>query len=97
MLVSVLWIFFRAEHVRNAWDYIVRMCTFKSGSNYAGVSREELLFSALVIGIMLWRENQIPGHFIRNNRLFYAYIGAMTVICYYFGVFIENQFIYFQF
>jgi alginate O-acetyltransferase complex protein AlgI len=62
-----------------------------------GVSRPELLFAVFVIGIMMLRERFLPGHLIKNNKQFFAYTIMMVVLCYFFGVFSENQFIYFQF
>ncbi len=62
-----------------------------------GVNRVELLLSILLIGAVLFREKYLPGHTISSNKRFYLYTTAMVTACYFFGVFIENQFIYFQF
>ena len=97
MLVTFLWVFFRSENVMKAFHYIIRIFSFRPGSDYLGVNHVEFLFSLLVIGIMLLRERYIPMHFISSNKRFYCYIFAMVIICYLFGVFAENQFIYFQF
>jgi alginate O-acetyltransferase complex protein AlgI len=96
-IVTLLWIFFRAENVTKAWEYIKRMFSFLGGYHYIGISRMEFLFALMIIGIMLLKERYRPGHFIQSNKRFYLYSIAMGVICYYFGVFAENQFIYFQF
>ena len=90
-------VFFRADSTRAAWQYLKGIFSFTGGSNYIGVSRPELLFSILVIIIMLFREKWLPKHFISNNKSFYLYAVSMVAICYLFGVFGENQFIYFQF
>ncbi|MCW3122629.1 MAG: rane bound O-acyl transferase family protein [Flavipsychrobacter sp.] len=97
VLVTFLWIFFRSQNVASAFYYIRFICSFKQGTNYIGISHAEFLFSLLVIAIMLLREKYIPAHFISSNKRFYAFLFSMIVICYLFGVFIENQFIYFQF
>jgi alginate O-acetyltransferase complex protein AlgI len=97
MLVTFLWIFFRAENITAAWTYIRSIFSFRSASNYIGISHSEFLFSLLVICIMLVREKLLPAHFISNNKRFYGYTIMMILICYFFGVFAENQFIYFQF
>ncbi len=97
ILVTFLWIFFRSENVRGAWGYIKKIFEFKGGSNYVGLGRVELLFSVLLIAILLMREKLLPGHFIQNNKRFYTYTILMVIICYFLGVFTENQFIYFQF
>jgi len=97
ILVTFLWIFFRSENLAAAVGYIKRICSFTGGSDYIGISKVEFLFSLLVIGIMLLREKYLQKHLITNNTRFYFYAIAMTIICYFFGVFAENQFIYFQF
>lgn len=97
IIVTFLWIFFRSPNVGFAIDYISKILHFTGGSNYVGINRVELVFSVLLIAIMLWREKFLPRHFITSDRMFYFYTACMVPICYFFGVFIENQFIYFQF
>lgn len=97
ILVTFLWIFFRSENVMKAFNYIGSIFSFRRGSDYLGINHVEFMFSLLVISIMLFRERYMTTHFISSNKRFYSYIIAMTVICYLFGVFAENQFIYFQF
>lgn len=96
-IVTLLWIFFRAENIAQATSYIANLFSFKGGSNNLGLNNIELYFSFLLIGIMLWKENKLPGHFIKNNTKQVAYVTMMILVCYFFGVFGENQFIYFQF
>lgn len=90
-------IFFRSETFMGAVAYIKRLFSFTGGSNYIGVNRVELLFTIVMIAIMILREKLAPRNLIRSNGLFYAFFGFMVVVCYFFGVFRENQFIYFQF
>jgi alginate O-acetyltransferase complex protein AlgI len=90
-------IFFRSETAKGACNYIWKILEFKGGSNYVGMDRKELLFSVLVIAIMVYREKVIPRHLITGNKQFYFYTFFMVLVCYFFGVFAENQFIYFQF
>ena len=97
ILVTFLWIFFRAENLNAAWLYIRSIAAFRGGANYITLNPVEFLFSIAMIGIMLFREKQLPVHFIRNDFRFYSFVAFMVIICYYFGVFAENQFIYFQF
>ncbi len=97
ILVTLLWVFFRSENIAAAWHYIKRIGSLQTGSNYVGVNKIELMFSVLLIAIMLYREKYLRSHAIASNTRFYFYFGAMVVICYFFGVFTENQFIYFQF
>ncbi len=97
ILVTFLWIFFRAENITAAWHYIRHICSFSGGSNYVGINMAEFIFSILLICIMLFRERIVTSHFIVSNKRFYLYVAFMTIVCYVFGVFTENQFIYFQF
>lgn len=97
LLVTLLWIFFRAENIHKAFQYIKGICSFKGGSNYIGMNHAEFLCSILLITIMMIREKILPGHLIRSNKRFWIYTICMTAICYLLGVFAENQFIYFQF
>ena len=90
-------IFFRAETVPAAWEYIKGIWSFRAGSNDLGLNHAELLFSALMIIIMTLREKFLPGYTIRDDKRFFLYAAVMLVTCYWFGVFGENQFIYFQF
>lgn len=95
--VTLLWIFFRAENITHACDYITGIFSLRGGSYDFGVNGIELIFSFVLIAIMLWRENKLPKHFIPNTTKYYAYVASMVTILYFFGVFSENQFIYFQF
>ena len=97
ILVTFLWIFFRSVNVAAAWQYIKRIFSFTGGSGYMGVSRPELVFSMVIIIIMLLREHFLPRHTVSSNKQFYIYAAFMALVCYFFGVFAENQFIYFQF
>ena len=96
-LVTFLWIFFRSENAGAAIAYIRDIFAFRGGSNYLGISRVEMAFSVIIVGILLLREKYLPTHIIRANGLFYCYTALMILACYYLGVFSENQFIYFQF
>jgi hypothetical protein len=57
----------------------------------------EFVFALLMLAVMLWREKLIKGFLIASDSWFWLYVAFMVVVCYYFGVFAENQFIYFQF
>lgn len=97
LLVTLFWIFFRAENVHKAARYIGGIFSFRNGSNRIGINGTELGLSLLLIAAMMWRENRHPGHFISSNKWFGWYVAGMVAACYFFGVFSENQFIYFQF
>ena len=90
-------IFFRATDMAAACYYLKRIFACAGGSNYVGVNRVELALSVFLIGVMLFREKYIPGFRTKASISFYLLFIAMVVVCYLFGVFNENQFIYFQF
>lgn len=97
ILVTLFWIFFRAENIQHALSYISAIFSLRDGSYNIGLNNAELWFSFLLIGIMLWREYKLPKHFIRSKTKYIIYVGSMIALLYFFGVFEENQFIYFQF
>lgn len=97
LLVTICWVFFRARTIHEAVAYLKRIFTFKAGINEIGLGGKEFVFSILLIIILLCRERLKPGHFIQKNKSFYWYVALMVFVCYFFGVFTENQFIYFQF
>jgi D-alanyl-lipoteichoic acid acyltransferase DltB (MBOAT superfamily) len=97
IMVTLFWIFFRASNIKMATSYIAEIFSFKGGVTKYGLDIMEILFSVLFIIIMLARENKFKSHFIKKDGAFAFYLAAMIIVCYYFGVFGENQFIYFQF
>ena len=97
LLVTFLWIFFRSENIHMACDYIRQIFAFRAGSNYIGLNRTEIAFAVLMIAVMMYREKYMPTFLISNNKVFYLFVAFMVIVCYYLGVFVENQFIYFQF
>ena len=95
--ITFSWIFFRAQDVGSAFKYIGRILKLQKGSDDIGINVSEFVFSICLIIILLVREKYVPGFLIKNNKLHYVYVTMMIMVCYFFGVFIENQFIYFQF
>ncbi|MBL7718001.1 MAG: MBOAT family protein [Flavipsychrobacter sp.] len=96
VVVTFFWIFFRAENVGHAVAYIAGIFRFGSGGEHIGLNNLELGFSLLLIAALMLREYFYPSHVIRRGR-FGWYVALMVALCYWFGVFNENQFIYFQF
>lgn len=96
-LVTCLWVFFRATNAKVAFSYLANIFTAHQGPTRFGLNSVELIFSAVLITIMMVREHKWRSHFIKSDLVFSAYLALMVVVCYFFGVFGENQFIYFQF
>lgn len=97
ILVTIFWIFFRSKDISSAIHYIESIVQLKTGLLQFGLNIAELGFAVALIILMLWRETKIKGYLIRSNFLFYTYFVFMAAVCYFFGIFEENQFIYFQF
>jgi D-alanyl-lipoteichoic acid acyltransferase DltB (MBOAT superfamily) len=97
VLVTLCWVFFRSPNLAEALNYLQGMLTLQPGVLKFGMKTAELWFSVALIAILLWRESRLQGYFIRSNGKFAAYFTAMLLVCYFFGIFNENQFIYFQF
>lgn len=96
-IITCLFVFFRSPDMPTALRYLSGMFTFRPGNLSLGMTTVEVLFSFTMIGIVLLREFRWPGHTMGSNRNFALYSILMVIACYFFGVFNENQFIYFQF
>ena len=97
ILVTLCWVFFRANSIQSAFNYLAGIFNFNKGETKFGLNFAEILVSILFITIMIFRENKIKSFLITNNKKFGLYLSTLIFICYFFGVFGENQFIYFQF
>ena len=97
LVVTCCWVFFRASSISEAGKYLAHIFSFQQGVSKFGLNAVELLFSAGFIAAMLFRENKFKSHYIKSDVSFAFYLTFMIVCCYFFGVFGENQFIYFQF
>jgi alginate O-acetyltransferase complex protein AlgI len=97
-LVTLSWVFFRAQGLSNALTILSKIVSF---STYAGFSSPlsitELWFSGFVILLLMLKEIYIPIIDTSKTPAFYVKFVSLIVICYFFGVFTSNQFIYFQF
>ncbi len=96
-LVTICWVFFRASGIREAFTYICRMFALENGEFRIGLNRLEMVFGILLTAIMMLVENRRNTHLIKSESLYYLYMVSMVFVCYFFGVFSEHQFIYFQF
>ncbi len=97
VLVTILWVFFRSPDIHTAFNYLSAIFTLKAGTMQFGLNMAEIIFAFFLLAILMWKENKFRKFFIKSDKLFYSYFLFMILICYYFGIFEENQFIYFQF
>jgi alginate O-acetyltransferase complex protein AlgI len=98
VLVMLAWVFFRAENLTDALQILSNIVTLKGGMAFkAALHTNELLFSVLLIALLHLKEYFWPKINTEKNQQFYLLIGALALLCYFFGVFNAKQFIYFQF
>ncbi len=95
--VTILWVFFRASDITQAIDYLLNVLQLQTGSGAMGMNTAELLLSVCLVVVMMLVEYRRKNYLIESNKAFYWYVAAMVALCYWLGVFGENQFIYFQF
>lgn len=98
-LVSLAWIFFRANTVADSWSILGRIFTFDNLSYTAGniMPLKGIGYCCFIIlGLMAleWHLRNIRGF---SNRKKIVIAAALCIGCYFLGVFSEAQFIYFQF
>ena len=96
-LVAFAWIFFRAESTSEAFKIIriIATPTFYGPVNL-GINNFELIFCLVLIMLLLWKDAYLRD-FVPGKPSFWPSFATISFICYLFGVFGSNQFIYFQF
>lgn len=95
--VTIAWIFFRAHTVSDAL-LIIRALATPSLWNLPvlPVNAGEMGFCVLLIVFLFLKEYKFPDY-VPARRSFWPSLGVATFLCYLWGVFGSNQFIYFQF
>lgn len=98
VLVMFTWIFFRAHGLSNAKIVIRKITEFQFSDVIATpFSFNEMLFCWILIFVLVLKDKYARIISTENTPLFYIrFIGLLT-LCYFFGIFTSNQFIYFQF
>ena len=97
-LVTLTWVFFRAATTSEALVVLGKIFTLDwFAPVQTAVSVAELGFCVLLIGSLLWEPRWIAFVKQITNRQFWVLIVLLIMLCYFFGVFTANQFIYFQF
>ncbi|HWV29089.1 MAG TPA: MBOAT family O-acyltransferase, partial [Dyadobacter sp.] len=97
LVVTLAWIFFRAHNVGDALVILNRL-TKPSLWNLPDlpISGGETGFCLLLIVLLFLKEHLLPDY-VPARRSFWPSLGVATLLCYLWGVFGSNQFIYFQF
>jgi alginate O-acetyltransferase complex protein AlgI len=97
-LVTIAWIFFRAPGWGTARLMFSRISSIDlSDSIQVVTSYSEIVFSFILIFTLLVKEYWYPIIPTKNSWVFYGMLTSLALLCYLFGVFSNNQFIYFQF
>ncbi len=99
VLVCLAWIFFRANTVSDAFIILQKIGNLSISSTIQlPYSHRELIFCGLLISGLLLQEQYFskPLH-IKSNILFIFTFLFIALLCYWFGIFDNQQFIYFQF
>ncbi|WP_435355813.1 MBOAT family O-acyltransferase [Emticicia sp. SJ17W-69] len=98
LLVMLTWVFFRAKGMSNAKVIFMKIFNF---SNYGAIATpfhfNEMIFCLILIIILLLKDKFLKIIPTQNTLQFYLSFSFLLVLCYFFGVFTSNQFIYFQF
>ncbi|GAB3642249.1 MBOAT family O-acyltransferase [Spirosoma arcticum] len=97
-LVTLTWVFFRAASTSDAFLILGKILTVNgSPTIQTPVQPAELAFCALLMGSLLLEPRWIKFSKQVNNGQFWSAFALLILLCYFFGVFTANQFIYFQF
>ncbi|MBO9614684.1 MAG: MBOAT family protein [Dyadobacter sp.] len=95
--VTLAWIFFRAHSISDA---LLIMRTLATPALWAlpvlPISNGETVFSLMLIVLLFSKEYLLPDY-VPAPKSFWPSLGVATLLCYLWGVFGSNQFIYFQF
>lgn len=94
------WVFFRANSLNDALLIFHKISNVSlSNSLQINYNNYELAFCFLLIGGLLVCEKYFANQqaYLLHNTLFVPLITLMFLICYWFGIFESQQFIYFQF
>lgn len=98
ILVMFTWVFFRAKGMSNAKIIFKKIFNFESYDTIATPFHlNEMIFCWFLIIILLLKDRFLRNISTQNTTKFYISFSILLVLCYFFGVFTSNQFIYFQF
>jgi alginate O-acetyltransferase complex protein AlgI len=100
VLVMVTWVFFAVGDrgsVRQSMDILKQMASFSYDGGLQMRYPHEIGFSLFLIVLLLLKEHYFLEIPTRNSRVFWVIFPIISVLCYFLGVFTNNQFIYFQF
>ncbi len=98
VLVMITWVFFRAKGLYNAKIILSKIFNFGNYDSFSmPFSTNEFVFCWILMLILFLKDIFVKEIKTQNTTLFYAKFVALMLVCYFFGIFSSNQFIYFQF
>lgn len=99
LLVSIAWVFFRSPNLSTATSILGKIFSRSviEGFNFQLANKSILVFSFFLIVLLLVKEYFYLVIPTRNNLKFYSLFSFILISCYLFGIFDNEQFIYFQF
>jgi D-alanyl-lipoteichoic acid acyltransferase DltB (MBOAT superfamily) len=96
-LVTFAWIFFRADSTGEAIKIIQTIATPSAYSApVLSVNNLEFIFCLILIILLLCKDHYMQDY-VPGKLTFWPSFVTISLLCYLFGVFDSNQFIYFQF
>jgi len=97
ILVSFTWIFFRADSIRDAFLVIRNIGSFPWAVPRFPLNSAEMALCFLLILVLIVKERFFFSVRIRHPFTWGISLAALLLITYFFGIFENTQFIYFQF
>jgi len=98
LAVSLLWIFFRAHTVVQAFEVFAKLSEISLAQSVSlAMQTKELIFCVLLIAGLMLKERFLKNIALENRWVFYSVFGGLVLCCYLFGIYDQKQFIYFQF
>lgn len=98
VLVMIAWVFFRAKGLYNANIILSKIFNFGSYDSFSmPFSTNEFIFCWILMFLLFLKDIFVREIKTTNTPLFYAKFVGLLLVCYFFGIFSSNQFIYFQF
>jgi alginate O-acetyltransferase complex protein AlgI len=98
ILVMLAWVFFRAKGMFNAKIILTKILSFQYFTGISSpFSSGELLFCALLICVLFYKDIFLKSFKVKTNLLFYFQFISLLILTYLFGIFDATSFIYFQF
>ncbi len=98
VLISFAWIFFRSVNVKSAWEIILKIFSVSfRDSLLTPLNKLEIAFSFFLIIFLIFKEKYFFELNSKSNVKFIFVFLGLILCTFIFGVFNQNQFIYFQF